>query len=174
MLNVSYSLYSPMSGSNWLTDIYIDGQPPPAVDGQNLTAWNRAGPDYFETVGTRILRGRPILDSDTAASRHVAVINEQLAHRFFPNQDALGKHFGASAENAKTLEIVGIAEDAKYRQPEQPAFPMYFVSRPQVTPLQDAGTMNFETRSLYLNALRFSRDRSKKTFGVRSRRSTLT
>lgn len=156
--SVSYSLYGPMSGSSWTTDVSIDGQPPPAVDGQNSTAWNRVGPDYFETIGTRILRGRTILESDIATTHHVAVVNEAFARRFFPKEDPLGKHFGARAKFSKSFEIVGIAEDAKYRQPDQPVFPMYFIPRSQVTPYDEAGTMAFEARSLYANdvVLRFA------------------
>ena len=151
VLNVSYSLYSPMSGSQWTTDVTIDGQAPSSVDGQNLTSWNRVGPDYFETIGTPILRGRPILESDTATSRHVVVINDAFARRFFPNEDALGKHFGAGPKFAKAFEIVGIAADAKYRDPDKPATPMYFLPRAQVTRYEDAGTAAFESRSLYAN-----------------------
>jgi predicted permease len=148
--NVSYSLYSPMSGSNWSTDVTIEGQPPPAVDGQNLTSLNRVGPDYFETVGTPIVSGRTILESDTASTHHVAVINQAFARRFFPNQDPLGKHFGPDV-NATALEIVGIVEDAKYLNPGQPVFPMYFMPRPQTAHYSDAGTNAFEARSLYVN-----------------------
>ena len=161
VMNVSYSLYSPMSGSSWTTDVSIDGQPPPAFDGANLTSWNRVGADYFETVGTRILRGRPILESDTATSGHVAVVNEAFARRFFPNQDAIGKRFGARPKFAKSFEIVGIATDAKYLDPGKPAAPMYFIPRSQRTQYDDAGTAAFESRSLYANdfVLRFAAPR---------------
>jgi predicted permease len=148
--NASYSLYSPMSGSNWSTDVTIGGQPPPAVDGQNLTSWNRVGPEYFETVGTPIVSGRTILESDTASTRHVAVINQAFARRFFPNEDPLGKHFGPDV-NSTALEIVGIVDDAKYLNPGQPVFPMYFIPRPQTIHYSDAGTNAFESRSLYVN-----------------------
>jgi predicted permease len=158
VMSVSYSLFGPMSGSNWTTDVTIEGQPPAAVDGENLTAWTRVGPDYFETIGTRLVRGRPIQESDTAITRHVAVINEAFARRFFPKEEPIGKHFGVGAKFSKSFEIVGIAADAKYRQPDQPAVPMYFIPRPQVTPYADAGTMAFESRSLFVNdiVLRFA------------------
>ena len=158
VISVSYSLYSPMSGSSWTTDVHIDGQAPPLDEGQNLTSWNRIGPDYFETVGTRILRGRPILESDTATSRHVAVINEQFARRFFPNEDPMGKHFGIKAKVTQAFEIVGIVENAKYGKPEEPVPPMYFLPRPQVIAYEDAGARSFEARSLYVNdvVLRFA------------------
>lgn len=162
VVSVSYALYSPMSGSSWTLDVAIDGEPPPTVDGQNSTAWNRVGPDYFDTIGTPILRGRPILESDTARTRHVAVINEAFARRFFPNKNPVGQHFGPSESLTTNLvsafEIVGIAADAKYQHPDQPASPMYFVPHTQVTPYTDAATMQFETSSLYMQdiVLRFT------------------
>ncbi|HLJ48667.1 MAG TPA: ABC transporter permease [Bryobacteraceae bacterium] len=152
IISVSYALFSPMSGSSWTTDVSIEGQPPPAMDGRNLSAWARVGPNYFDTVGTHILRGRPIEESDTASSRHVAVINETFARRYFPNENPLGQHFGANeAKYSRSFEIVGIAEDAKYNQPGRPNDPMYFIPRPQVTQYEDAGTTAFERRSLYVN-----------------------
>ena len=148
--NVSYSLYSPMSGSSWTTDVTIEGQPPAAVDGQNNTSWNRIGPEYFETVGTPIVSGRAILESDTASTRHVAVISQAFAHRFFPGEDPIGKHFGPNVY-ATAFEIVGIAEDAKYGDPGHPVSPMYFIPRPQTTQYSETGMMAFEARSLYVN-----------------------
>jgi predicted permease len=149
-VNVSYVLWSPMSGSSWTMDVDIDGQPLPTKDGQNLTAWNRVGPGYFDTIGTPILRGRPIVESDTASTRHVAVINEAFARRFFPGEDAVGRHIvGDGAKFDSSYEIVGIAADAKYRQPDQPTFPMFFIPRAQMTQYPNAGSMAFESRSLY-------------------------
>jgi predicted permease len=148
--SVSYSLYSPMSGSSWSTDVTIEGQPPVAVDGQNNTSWNRVGPEYFETVGTPILSGRTILESDTASARHVAVINQAFASRFLAGEDPIGKHFGPSVYTT-AFEIVGVAEDAKYGDPGRPVVPMYFLPRPQTTQYSEAGMAAFEARSLYVN-----------------------
>jgi len=150
VVGVSYVLWSPMSGSSWTMDVDIDGQPLPTKDGQNLTSWNRVGPDYFETIGTPILIGRPILESDTATTRHVTVINEAFARRFFPGEDPIGRHIvGDGAKFDSSYEIVGIAADAKYRQPDQPTFPMFFVPRAQMTQYANPGSMAFESRSLY-------------------------
>lgn len=150
VLNVSYALFSPMSGSNWTTDVSFEGRPP-GLDGENTTSWARVGPAYFDTIGTAIVRGRPVLESDIDSTRHVAVVNEAFAQRFFPGEDPIGKHFGARPKFEKSLEIVGIAANAKYREPDQPTFPMFFLPRPQVTHYDNPGTMAFESRSLYVN-----------------------
>jgi len=149
VLGVTWSLYSPMSGNNWTTDIVIEGRPPASVDGENLCSWNRVGPGYFDAVGTRLVRGRPVLESDTEQTRHVAVVNEAFVQRFFPGEDPIGRHFGALIGFEKDMEIVGVAENAKYRQPDRPVVPMFFRPRPQVTHFTNLSTMAFESRSLY-------------------------
>jgi hypothetical protein len=72
-------------------------------------------PGYLGVTGNRILRGRDISEQDTAASRHVAVINEAFARKFFRGEDPMGKHFGQHGIGTeREYEVVGIAEDARY------------------------------------------------------------
>jgi predicted permease len=121
----SYSIYSPMRGVNWSFTIHIQGHPP---DEQIGASFDRVGPHYFETIGTRLLRGRAIGIEDTPTSPQVAVINAAFARKFFPHQDPMGKHFGlGDARNAGDLEIVGITEDAKYQDARKPAYPTFFL-----------------------------------------------
>ena len=152
VVSASYGLFSPMSGSSWATQVVVEGHAPPANDDADVAVWNRVAPDYFNTIGTRVLRGRVITDADTAASRHVAVINQAFARYFFPSEDPIGRHFGEIfPKYAKDMEIVGIVEDTKYGQPDQPVPPMFFRPRAQVIPFDEPETMAFETRSLYAN-----------------------
>jgi predicted permease len=125
VISASYSIYSPMRGDNWSLGIHIEGHPP---DERIGASFDRVGPHYFETIGTRLLRGRVIGDEDTPSSRHVAAINETFAHKFFPKEDPIGKHFGmGDPSNSGDLEIVGIVEDAKYQNAREPAYPTFFM-----------------------------------------------
>jgi macrolide transport system ATP-binding/permease protein len=126
VLSASLSGYSPLSGNNWSEYVYIEGHPP---DLQGVApSWDRVGPHYFETIGTRLLRGRAIDERDTPAAPHVAVINQAFARRFFPKEDPIGQHFGMSyASHSGDYEIVGIVEDAKYQDTRGPAYPTYFL-----------------------------------------------
>jgi predicted permease len=125
VINASYSIYSPMRGENWGFGIHIEGHPP---DEQIGASFDRVGPHYFETIGTRLLRGRAIGEEDTPTSRQVAMINEAFAHKFFPNTEPMGKHFGlGDARNAGDFEIVGVVEDAKYQDAREPAYPTFFL-----------------------------------------------
>ena len=83
-----------------------------ASKGPQRVGFSRVAPDYFRTLKLPLLRGRDFTSSDlAAASAPVAIVNETLARRFWPDGDALGKRI----RSRKTLiEIIGIAADAKY------------------------------------------------------------
>jgi macrolide transport system ATP-binding/permease protein len=68
-------------------------------------------PGYFETLQIPLLRGRDFTPADHAAAPHVAIVNETMARRFWPNGDALGQRI---RNRDAVIEIVGIARDAKY------------------------------------------------------------
>jgi macrolide transport system ATP-binding/permease protein len=125
VISASYSIYSPMRGDNWGFGFHIEGRPPEERDGASLDC---IGPHYFETIGTRMLRGRTIGDQDTSNSPHVAVINQAFAKKFFPKQDPIGQHFGmGDPKYADEIEIVGIVQDAKYQDARRPAYPTFFM-----------------------------------------------
>jgi len=71
--------------------------------------------NYFGTMGMTLLRGREFTAADTASSPRVAVINEALAARLFPGEDALGKQLRVPNREDIAYEVVGIAKDSAYR-----------------------------------------------------------
>ena len=73
----------------------------------------RVSPEYFATLGVPILQGRNFNASDTPKSPRVAVVNETMARRFWPNENAVGKHFRLRGLDGPDVEIVGIAADHK-------------------------------------------------------------
>jgi putative ABC transport system permease protein len=70
---------------------------------------------FFTTLAIPILRGRGFLASDTAESRRVAVVNEQLARHYWPHADAVGKRLRIGGRTGEAVEIVGVAQTMKYR-----------------------------------------------------------
>ena len=121
-------MYSPMEGDNWSEIVYIQGQaPPPPGSYENVASWVRVGNGYFDSLGTKILKGRAISEQDTATSRNVAVVNQTFAKKFFKDEDPIGKHFGdLEAKYAGAFEIVGVTEDTQYRDPTSKIPPMFF------------------------------------------------
>lgn len=154
---VSFTLYTPMEGNNWSETVYIEGQPlPPPDSNENNASWVRASDGYFESIGTRILKGRGITDQDTATANRVAVVNETFAKHFFKDGDAIGKHFGdLDPKYAASFEIVGVTEDTQYWEPTSKIRPMFFLPQAQWRPHvanEDPRFQAFEDRSHFLNS----------------------
>jgi predicted permease len=109
---------------------------------------------YFSTVGQRILRGRNFAESDSSASRPVAIVNESLVRKYFPNEDPIGKHFGMdNSRYAGTFEIVGVARDAKYNDPDQPAGPMFFLPLEQRVHYADIDIQRNEAQTHFVRSI---------------------
>ena len=78
--------------------------------------WNMIETGYFSTLRTPLLRGRDFNERDDLRAPFVAIVNETLARRVWPNEDPIGKTLVQTDEGVKrTLTIVGVAHDAKYR-----------------------------------------------------------
>ena len=69
---------------------------------------------YFETTGIRIVQGRGFLPTDTEDSPPVVVVNQRFAAHYWPGQSAIGKRVQVRGDNARTVEVVGVAADSKY------------------------------------------------------------
>ena len=77
------------------------------------TILNTVDRDYFETAGVTIDRGRVFTDIDQENSAPVAIVNEKMAHDFWPGEDALGKRVQLPGEK-HMRQIVGIARNTNY------------------------------------------------------------
>jgi predicted permease len=119
--DASLSLYSPMEGNNWQSGIRTEDHPE-----QNYSpSWDRVSPSFFKTIGSHVLRGRMFDERDTPDSTHVTVVNQAFVDKVFPNEDPMGKRFGL--EHPADYEIVGVVENVRFRNPRQPAPPMFFL-----------------------------------------------
>jgi predicted permease len=127
----TYATYTPLSDNNWGGGVYLPGQSR-EMD-QYSISYSAVGPQYFETVGSRIVLGRGITAQDTATSMHVAVVNQTFATHFFKGKNPIGAHFGPAPDMTSEWQIVGIAEDTKYTSPNEPVHAMYFTAMAQTT-----------------------------------------
>ena len=100
---------------------------------------NEVSPEYFATIGTRILRGRGIEATDVGGKRPVMVVDASMAAALWPGQDALGRCVRMGADTAPCTYVVGIAEDIHSRALSGDAgYYLYYLSIAQTTP-EDAG-----------------------------------
>jgi predicted permease len=130
---VALCLYSPLNGNNWGSIVWLDGHPHPGPKDDDFVSWDRVTQGYFNVIGTPIIKGRGISEHDTATSRHVAVINEAFARKYFKNEDPIGKYFGRDEMGARQYEVVGIAKDARYLDfgLDKPIGPFFFLPEAQ-------------------------------------------
>jgi hypothetical protein len=90
-------------------------------------------PDYFRTMGTRILRGRALNADDRAGAPGAAVVSASMARVLWPGQDALGKCFRMRSDTVPCTTVVGIAEDIVQRDLTGTQRYHYYVSIDQYT-----------------------------------------
>ena len=97
----------------------------PTVDGvthsyeQVPLRTNNVGPDFLHVFGIPLLQGRDILDSDTATSPRVAIVNETFVKKLLSNTNPIGHQIADSESKDHPYTIVGVAKDSKYRSVDE-------------------------------------------------------
>jgi predicted permease len=119
----------PVSGSGWNNDIIINGTRQP-----DTVNFNTVSADYFKTMGTPMLNGRPFNAQDVPASEKVVIVTEGFARKYFPNQNPIGQVFQIEegpGQPRPFLHIVGVVKDSKYRDLREPFVPLAFYAASQ-------------------------------------------
>jgi predicted permease len=82
----------------------------PGPEENVLAAYNLVTPGYFELIGMPLLSGRDFTPDDGPGTTRVAIVNQEFADRYWPNQDAVGKRIGSD----DPLTVVGVVGNARY------------------------------------------------------------
>ena len=150
---VAPALYAPMTGDSWNDSIRIQGRPEPGAREDSGVSWARVMPGFFETIGAKILLGRPITDADTGATRKVAVVNQAFVRKFFKDQNPIGQHFGIDKiRYSATFEIIGVTNDLRYLTYDykKPVRPMFWLPEAQSVQYDDPAYRSGEIWSHFL------------------------
>jgi putative ABC transport system permease protein len=150
---VAPALYAPMTGDSWNDGIRIEGRPEPGAKEDTSAGWARVMPGFFETLGAKMVLGRPIMEEDTQATRKVAVVNEAFAKRFFKGQNPIGQHFGPDKiKYSSKYEIVGVVKDMRYMTYDykDPIRPMFWLAETQTVPYDEPAYRSGEIWSHFL------------------------
>ncbi len=111
--SASLSLHGPLSGGARVSSLNVEGFQPPR-DTPLEVQEDVVTPQYFQTVGLTLTRGRLFGPADHPKG-HVAIINETMARRFFAGRDPIGRHWNSGGPiGADAFEIVGVVSDAHY------------------------------------------------------------
>jgi putative ABC transport system permease protein len=93
--------------------VYAEGQALPPNKRVPGAGYNCVTPDYFSTLRMRILKGRAFAEADTSTSPPVAIVNQTMAERLWPGQDAIGRRFSTQGASGPLVTVVGMVRDAK-------------------------------------------------------------
>lgn len=121
------SFVTPVSGSTWNLEINVPDYPNNERRG---VLFNGVSPDYFRAMGTPILAGRDLADTDRLNTPNVILVNEAFAKKYYNGANPIGKTFTIVGYNerfpTRIMEIVGMVRNAKYqRLREEPQPTMY-------------------------------------------------
>jgi putative ABC transport system permease protein len=122
-----------------MRSVFLEGQAPTPNGRGVLVQLNNVGLRFFETLGIPLLHGRDFNEQDGESAPKVVIINETMARRFWPNQDAIGKRFKFFGEEFYR-EVVGVARDTKYNGLTEANTPFIYV--PLLQNYADAGTLH--------------------------------
>jgi putative ABC transport system permease protein len=121
----------PLRGSNASAAMELEGQPATDRPAQPLAELNMVSPEFFQTMGLRLMRGRGFSDTDVEGQPPVVIINDRLA-REFGDADPIGRRINLGS----WITIVGVVSDARRQTLEtQPKPAVYLPYRQFVLPL---------------------------------------
>jgi predicted permease len=143
VVGVAASMVPLISGSNWGTGVTVQGFPEgPDVDTHAM--YNEVGPGYFRTLGISLIAGREFTRGDAVGTPKVAVVNEAFAKKFNLGRDAVGKRMRVGGGRDLDIEIVGLAQNAKYSEVKPEIPPLFFTPYRQA---ERARSLSFYVRT---------------------------
>jgi predicted permease len=113
--SVSLSAYGVLTGFQRISGFTVPGRT--LAPGTNSAQENFVSPEFFSTVGMRLLRGREFTALDRDGAPRVAIVSESMARRFFGSTDVVGARFGFGTP--PEFEIVGVVADARVNNVRQ-------------------------------------------------------
>lgn len=127
--------YLPFGSYHEASDLTIDGYTMPR-DQRSLSILSAVvAPGYFDTLAIPIMRGRAFDAHDTAKATRVAIVNEVMAAKYWPNADALNGRINIlDSPAAGTLRVVGVARTIKYQSLQEQPQPFLYLPIQQADP----------------------------------------
>jgi len=111
----------PLSGGNWGRSLTVEGFPVLSVGQAPSIQHTVVTPGYFRTMGITLLAGRDFTDADAKDALEVTIIDERLAHEYWPNQSAIGKRvrFGPPEDNEPWHTIIGVVRAVRHQRVQE-------------------------------------------------------
>ncbi len=128
VVSASAGLVPVLSGSNWGTDVSVQGfESGPDIDSNSR--YNEVGPGYFQTLGMNLLSGREFTVADDQDAPKVAVVNQAFAQKFgLDEREVVGTLMSTrSRTDELDMQIVGLVQDASYSEVKGDVPPLFFI-----------------------------------------------
>lgn len=116
----------PLSGAAIGEVLTIEGRPLAEHEQQPEVRWNQVSPAYFDAMRIELTDGRPFTDQDIASRASVTIVNETLAERYWPGEQALGKRVRFGPPSGPWSEVVGVVADVKHLGLEEESEPQAY------------------------------------------------
>lgn len=116
VVSASASSVIPLNGQLATVDFTVAGRPPIEEKDVPAAQYRMVGPGFFHTMGIPFRQGSAFTDRDTATSTPVAIVNETLARKFFPNGNPIGERLEIDdvAGGTRAVEIIGVVGDVRH------------------------------------------------------------
>ena len=124
VLSASTAFSVPMGSYSSGDAVTIEGHPTPAGQPPPVIMENFVDPAYFQTMKIPLLRGRSFTDFDGQPAPHVAIVNQTMADRFWPNEDPTGRRFQTEST---WWQVVGVAQNGRYGFMAESARPFFYL-----------------------------------------------
>jgi predicted permease len=114
VVSASTANSTPLGYYNNGDTVVVEGYEVPAGQPTPVSFYNAISSDYFKTMDIPMLQGRLFTDADDQNTQFVGIVNESMAKKYWPNQDAIGRHFKIGADPNHSITVVGVAKDSRY------------------------------------------------------------
>jgi predicted permease len=147
---VCFSASSPLS-QNVSTTMISEFGTSPSIHQKSVSYRNIVSPNYFATLGIRLVAGRDFTERDDEAAPKVVIVNQTFARDYFGLESPLGRRLGyGPGQRSGPVEIVGVVQDSKYNSLREEHVPMVYLPYQQFPSI---GSMTFALRARGRTAL---------------------
>ena len=133
-----------IADDNWVTTVLLPGETE-KIAGDHITNCQMVRENYFATMEISRLGGRGFTAQDDQRAPQVAIVNQTFWHKFFPNEDVLGKRVTLTSSN-RQVEIIGVVADTKYSRQREEIEPLIYTPWQQESAV--IGEMHFALRTM--------------------------
>jgi putative ABC transport system permease protein len=125
--STSVAFTVPMARPSNTAPVFVKTHPISAHEPAPLIPYDCISPSYLQTMQVPLRQGRQFTESDNEKAQPVAIINQTMAKRFWPNENPIGKYFGMKGDAGPFVEVVGVAGDGQYFFISTAAYSYFYV-----------------------------------------------